>query len=350
MVNKNLKMSLALAITSACNLKCFYCKASGENLDNALGTIDFETLKKIIVSAYDNGIKNYRITGGEPTTVYYFEDLVNYMMNLATDITMRITTNGYKILNYIDVIEKYKNRIEVVISVDSLNEYIGDIKYDKYLSDNIINITKELLKREIKVRYNIVITKENINKTPDLILKSLDLGVNLKLLDLIKHDKYFERESLKEANEFFENSYQSIDDIKEFLRNITDRYEENFNMFVSTGIPMSGYFKGNKFIQVKDSNRGSSFSERCVNECPYFNKCQEGMFSPFISNNGILSISNCRNTKIRWNLSEMNKEEIDREIIKLFSNTKIYNNFEFSKKEIKYPVEFDGIDNEMRKE
>ena len=51
-------------------------------------------------------------------------------------------------------------------------------------------------------------------------------------------------------------------------------------MLVSTGIPMSGYFKGNQYIQVKDSNRGSTFSEECVNNCSYFDKCQEGMFSP----------------------------------------------------------------------
>lgn len=334
--NRNFKISLALAITSACNLKCFYCKASGENLDDSLGTIDIDILKRIIISSYENGIKNYRITGGEPTTISYLGDLINYMMTLATDLTMRITTNGYKILDYIDIIEKYKDRVEIVISVDSLNEYIGDIKYDKYLSKNIINTTKELLKRKIKVRYNIVVTKENINIIPNLISKSLELGVNLKLLDLIKHNEYFEKKSLKEASKFFKNSYQSINDIKEFLRGITDRYQENFNMFVSTGIPMSGYFKGNQYIQVKDSNRGSSFSEKCIDECPYFTKCQEGMFSPFVSNNGVLSISNCKNTKLRWNLVKMNKEEIDKsfkEIIKLFSNTEIYNNFERVKKQ-----------------
>ena len=334
MENKELKISLALAITSACNLKCFYCKASGENLDKSIGTIDFEMLKEIISASYQCGIKDYRITGGEPTTVHYFGDLIEFIMNLKNDITMRITTNGYKILDYIDIIEKYKDRIEIVISVDSPNEYIGDIKYDKYLSENIKNITKELLKRKIKVRYNIVITKYNIKDTPQLILKSLDLGVNLKLLDLIKHDEYFQKETEEEAGEFFNNSYQSIEDIKEFLKANTDRYQENFYMFVSTGIPMSGYFKGNQYIQVKDSNRGSSFSEKCVNECPYFNRCQEGMFSPFISNNAVLSISNCRNTALRWDLSKMDKEEMEnsfQEIIKLFSNTKIYNNFAIEK-------------------
>lgn len=326
---KELKVTLALAITSACNLKCFYCKDSGENLDNALGTIKFNYLKSIIKVAYENKIKNYRITGGEPTLVPYFGELLEDIIKLGKDTIIRITTNGYKLLEYIDIIEKHKERIEVVISVDSLNKKIGNIEYEKYLSEKIINLTKKLLERKIRVRYNIVITKENINATPKLILKALNMGVNLKLLDLIKHDEYFDKNK-EEANDFFKNSYQSIGDIKQFLKGITDRYQENFNMFVSTGIPMSGYFKGNQYIQVKDSNRGSSFSEECVNNCSYFNKCQEGMFSPFVSNNGILSISNCKNKKLRWNLLDMNDEEKDKsfkEILELFRNTKIYNNF-----------------------
>lgn len=335
MINQKLKVLLALSITSSCNLKCFYCKSSGESLDNSIGTIKFDILKEIIISAYENGIKAYRITGGEPTIAYYFGDLIEFIMGLAQDTIIRITTNGYKLLSYIDIIEKYKERIEVVISVDSLSEKINGIKYDKYLSESIIKITKELLNRNINVRYNIVVTKENISEIPSLILKSLDLGVNVKLLDLIKHDEYFEKESKEKANAFFRNSYQSIDDIKAFLKNISDRYQENYNMLVSTGIPMSGYFIGNQYIQVKDSNRGSSFSKKCVNECPFFYNCQEGMFSPFISNNGVLSISNCRNQKLRWDLPKMSKEYKDnsfKEILELFSDTKLYNNFEMRKK------------------
>lgn len=335
MVNSKLKILLALSITSSCNLKCFYCRNSGESLDNSIGTIKFDLLKEIIISAYENGIKAYRITGGEPTIVPYFGELITFIMNLAQDTIIRITTNGYKLLNYIDIIEKYKERIEVVISVDSLNEYINGIKYDKYLSEDVTEITKALLDRKINVRYNIVVTKGNIGEIPQLILKSLDLGVNLKLLDLIKHDEYFEKESQDDANNFFKNSYQSIDDIKDFLRNITDSYQENYNMLVSTGIPMSGYFRGNQYIQIKDSNRGSSFSKKCVNECPFFYNCQEGMFSPFVSNNGVLSISNCRNTKLRWDLFKMDKECKDKsfkEILELFSDTKLYNNFEMRKK------------------
>ena len=334
MKNKNLKILLALSITSACNLKCFYCRAAGESLDNSLGTIKYDVLKDIIISAFDNGIKNYRITGGEPTIAPYFGELIEFIMKLAPDTIVRITTNGYKIKDYIDIIEKYKERIEVVISVDSPTEKIGNIKYDKYLSENIIDITNQLLKKKIKIRYNIVVTKENISQVPELISKSLDLGVNLKLLDLIKHDSYFGKESQNEANIFFNSSYQSINDIKEYLKSITDRYQENFSMLVSTGIPMSGYFKGEQYIQVKDSNSGSTFSEKCVKECPFFNTCQEGMFGPFISNNGVLSISNCRNKKLRWDLANMNKEQKDnsfKEIIELFSNTKIYNNFEYTK-------------------
>lgn len=335
MEKDNIKVSLALAITSACNLKCFYCKSSGENLDGCIGTIDYSILKDIISASYECGIKNYRITGGEPTIVPYFGELIKVLMDYAPDITARITTNGYKILDYVDLIEKYNDRLEVTMSVDSLNEKVNNTKYEKYLSEDIIAITKELLNRNIKTRYNIVVTKENVSEVPELISKALDLGVNIKLLDLIKHTEYFDKESIEEANELFQNSYQSFKDIKKYLSEITDRYQENFNMFVSTGIPMSGYFRGEQYIQVKESNRGSTFSEVCVNKCPYFKTCQEGMFSPFISNNGELGISNCKNKKLRWNLYKMNqivKKKSFEELLSLFNNTKIYNNFDNCKK------------------
>ena len=114
-------------------------------------------------------------------------------MELGKDSKFVYQQMGIRFLNYMDMIEKCRERMEIEISVDSLNKKIGKVEYEKYLSEQIINITKKLLDRKIKVRYNIVITKENINATPELILKALDLGVNIKLLDLIKHDEYFEK-------------------------------------------------------------------------------------------------------------------------------------------------------------
>ena len=137
-MNKNKRINyLAIAITTNCNCNCFYCKPTGESiLPNMKGTLNFQNLKKIIKVAYELGITTFRITGGEPTTVSYLPSLICYIMELGNDTKVRLNTNGYKLDNeeLLNIIESYKERMDIVISVDSVNEYINGIHYPKYLS------------------------------------------------------------------------------------------------------------------------------------------------------------------------------------------------------------------------
>ena len=124
---------LAIAITTKCNYKCFYCKKGGESISQERQTITYEMLKKIIAIAIKEGLKNFRITGGEPTGVAYFGKLIEYIMEFK-ETKIRINTNGFKILKYIDILKKYKERLDIVFSVDSISEYIDEIHFPKFLS------------------------------------------------------------------------------------------------------------------------------------------------------------------------------------------------------------------------
>ena len=73
---------LAIAITTKCNYKCFYCKKGGESISEKQQTMPYEKLKNIIAVAIEEGIRNFRITGGEPTGVTYFGKLIEYIWNL----------------------------------------------------------------------------------------------------------------------------------------------------------------------------------------------------------------------------------------------------------------------------
>ena len=67
-------------------------------------------------------------------------------MDLGKDTKIRLNTNGYNLEYMLDLIEMYKDRrVDVVISVDSLNEYVNGIHYPKYLSSKII--TPKFFKR-----------------------------------------------------------------------------------------------------------------------------------------------------------------------------------------------------------
>ena len=185
---------LAIALTTNCNYNCFYCKPTGESiLPNEKGTLDFQNLKKIIKVAYELGITTFRITGGEPTTVSYLPNLICYIMELGDNTKIRLNTNGYRLDDekLLNIIELYKDQMDIVISVDSVSEYINGIHYPKYLSQKVQNLATELVKRKISTRFNIVVTKQNIREIKTLIDRSLALGVNIKILDLIIRNEYF---------------------------------------------------------------------------------------------------------------------------------------------------------------
>lgn len=129
-MRKRVNTYLAIAITTYCNYQCFYCKEGGESISQKKETIPFIKIKQIVNNAYNVGIANFRITGGEPTGVYYFSELIQYIMNFK-DTKVRINTNGYRLLRHLNVLIKYKERIDVIFSVDAISENLNGVHFPK---------------------------------------------------------------------------------------------------------------------------------------------------------------------------------------------------------------------------
>jgi len=318
---------LAIALTTYCNYKCFYCKEGGESISKERCTITFEKIKKIIRNSYEIGISNFRITGGEPTSVSYFFELIEYIMSFD-GTRVRINTNGFRILENIEVLRKYKDRLDIVFSVDSLSEYIDNVHFPKFLSSTVMKITKTLKQNGISVRYNIVVTRINENEVKDLILKAIDeMHVDVKLLDLNKFSEYLgtgNKVCDKEAFKLWEDMFVPMKKFYNFLEENSNSSSKEWTTKMigkGHGIPMTAYFRGENWIQVKDSCRGAKYSEFCKKECIYYQNgaCQEGVFSLFLSSNLTLHLSGCKNNTIHFDLSRCNDEQIRVYISKLLS-------------------------------
>lgn len=321
-MKKRVNTYLAIAITTYCNYQCFYCKEGGESISHKKETLPFSKIKKIIDIAYNVGITNFRITGGEPTIVPYFSELIAFIMSLD-NTKIRINTNGYWILKHIDILTKYKERLDVVFSVDSISANLNGVYFPKFLSNQVISITRTLKRNGIPVRYNIVVTSLNEQEVKKLIIKAIDeLKVNVKLLDLNKFSQYLGYGSKvvgEEAYDLWKKLFVPMRNFYKFLEDIaSDSKSEWTTALISKGhgIPMSSYFRGENWIQVKDSTRGAKYSEFCMSECKYFKhgNCQEGVFSLFLSSNLILHLSGCKNELIHFDLNECN----DRQMKKAF--------------------------------
>lgn len=320
---------LAISMTTNCNLKCFYCKPTGESISGEKGTIPFDDFCKIINAAYNKGIRKFRFTGGECTIVPYFEKAIYAVMKLGHDTKLNICTNGYKLEDYIQVIEQYKERINVRISIDSVCEYLNGYHFPKWLSEKTVNCVHRLVKAGIHTRFNIVITSYNIEQVRELVEKSLLLGVDVKLLDLYIQDEYLGGSG--SSCEFWNATYQSLTQFTSWLRSISDKYVEDYWEDSAFGIPMNAYFVGSQSIVLKDSSKGAHFSSFCINNCPLFKNCQEGIYVPFVSVGNILHINGCHNTNLRWNLNNKTLTEIEKDfsdMLALFDDLVIKNDTE----------------------
>ena len=138
-------------------------------------------------------------------------------------------------------------------------------------------------------------------------------------MDLYVQDTYLGGKG--SSQEFWDTTYQSLSQFKEWLEDISDRYVEDYWDDSAYGIPMNAYFVGNQSIVLKDSSKGAHFSRFCIDQCSKYSKCQEGIYVPFISVGSILHINGCYNESLRWNLKNKSIEEKENafsELLKLF--------------------------------
>ena len=134
----------------------------------------------------------------------------------------------------------------------------------------------------------------------------------------------------KNATNFWHNSYIPLKEITDFLQENCDENSDNDYKTNFYGIPMNMYFRNGKTIQIKDTSKGTHYSGLCVKKCPYYTKCNEGLYSPFLSTDMTLHISGCRNKKIYFNLSSKDESGIKnnlQEVLGLFRDITLINNF-----------------------
>ena len=234
---------VAIAITTNCNLKCPYCQSSGESIPNTYGTWDYNRLRKVIEAFLEAGYRNFRITGGEPTTVPYLGELLEFLLQ-NTDVRVRINTNGYLIEKYVTYLN---SRTEVVFSVDGFKNNFSP----KNLTNSLFTKIQYLQSNNIPIRFNCVVTKQNSSEVAELMQFCAVKGLNLKLLELSPRVEY---QGEKQDN-FLNNNHFELKKLDIPFPKISSDFRTEM-IKKGTGIPMSGYDLGDgHWLQVKDSSK-----------------------------------------------------------------------------------------------
>lgn len=166
-------------ITSACNLKCYYCySSSGCKKPDELS---FDEVTKIIDQLSEMGVFYIYFLGGEPFMKEHFLDILDYTYNAGLGIM--ITTNGTLITE--EIADKLKNVSNIRISLDSADAEIHNKMRGRNFSyDKCINALKILSKLHINnFGINSTIGPDNYKNLKDLY--NIALKYNCDIIQMI---------------------------------------------------------------------------------------------------------------------------------------------------------------------
>lgn len=147
-----------------CNIKCKFCFYKDEKHVDIKDKIyqQLEQGKRF-------GIKDWDITGGEPTILPYFTDLLKDMREKYKFRNIAVITNGYKFANPDFA---FKNRVylnEVLFTLLGMRRHIHDgMTGVKGSWDRIMMGISHARYYGYKIRINTVVTKDNYKQLPEM--------------------------------------------------------------------------------------------------------------------------------------------------------------------------------------
>jgi len=241
---------VTLEITRKCPLNCIFCSSNGgEPHKNELSIIEW---KKIIDEAQDLGANSLLVSGGEPFTSPYLEELCEYINTKLMDLSIytsgnvynknRITSLKVSDLNFITKLKTTR----IVISLEGSNEFIHDeLTGIKGSFINAIKSIKTIKKLNIPLETHLVPTKKNYKDIKNVVLLAHELGVNkISILRFVPQGRGAINRDILELNK------GELIELKEILSSL-----ENKNDFIRIGSPFNPFLLSKNYRCTAGQNR-----------------------------------------------------------------------------------------------
>lgn len=211
------KNEFRISIISSCNMRCVYCHNEGNKKLSMLSTND---IKKIIDSAYDLGMKNVRLTGGEPLIHPQILEICK-MLSEEYGLKVGINTNCIEIEKILNLIENdWIDR--VIVGLDFYDNRVSKQsptgKSSKEILENILKIKNKGCDVSISNVYN-----GDYNNIYNLVNWCQQNDIRIKIIELIKN----------EIHEFSDSDYIKMRDsiIKDFNFEVKIDELEEYNCY-----------------------------------------------------------------------------------------------------------------------
>ncbi|MEM4852209.1 MAG: GTP 3',8-cyclase MoaA [Thermofilum sp.] len=176
--------NLRVTVTHDCNYSCLFCHREGEPLG---GTFTFkpEHFRLMVQAAYSLGVKQVKLTGGEPLLRRDIVEIAEELSSLGKkDLEVSITTNGFLLVeNASRLSEAGVSRVNVSLHSLERNTYkllTGRDSLSKALAG-----VDAAIDAGLGVKLNFVLTWLNAREVPRLLDFASSKGVNVNLIELI---------------------------------------------------------------------------------------------------------------------------------------------------------------------
>jgi radical SAM protein with 4Fe4S-binding SPASM domain len=204
---------VVLELTHKCPLKCKHCFVNA-----GVGpSMNKTKLMDILYEFTEHGVQCIQLTGGEPFSYPYIEDVVDFL--ISKNIRIQITTSGFifnkKIQRILDKITMRGSLVQ--ISLDGLETEHNEIRGHPAAYQKAITFIEECIQREITVVAATCIINQSIEDIEELMGRLRDLGVSLHRIGGIS-----DQGRAKENNLFPNFSFSKINSLIDYLK---EKYE-----------------------------------------------------------------------------------------------------------------------------
>lgn len=210
--------ALRLIVTQRCNYKCIFCHREGD-LYNGRSELEPHHYKVLASGAYKVGVKEYKITGGEPLIRDDIIEIVRSLKPYSSKVSL--TTNGALLETRAEELTE-SGLHHINVSISTLDEK----KFYELTGGNLKLVLRGIdksLEVGLKTKINVVILRENLNEIEKIIYFASSKGLDVNLIQLMPVF-YFERNPINRA-ELYKKLNGDVWLIEEKLRKEASRIE-----------------------------------------------------------------------------------------------------------------------------
>ena len=181
--------SLRISVTDRCNIRCQYCMPEIASFLPANQLLSFEEITEFVRIAATLGLRDVRITGGEPLMRPQLEVLLRCLHAINGIDELALTTNGMLLASQLDRLVAAGLR-RINISLDTLNESVFQRLSRRAGLDQVLaGIDAAASDPRVKVRLNALVMREvNLGEVLDLVEFARQRSLPIRFIEFMPLD------------------------------------------------------------------------------------------------------------------------------------------------------------------